>query len=95
MNPARFTVYADMVGDLFHSGHVSFLRRARALAESRAGSASVWMIVGLMSDSDASRYKRRPVLSLVERRQVVEACRLVDQVIAPCPLRVDRALIDA
>jgi glycerol-3-phosphate cytidylyltransferase-like family protein len=25
-----FVVYVDMVGDLFHAGHVSFLRQARS-----------------------------------------------------------------
>ena len=38
-------VYAEMVADLFHRGHVEFLKRARALGD--------YLIVGVMSDEDA------------------------------------------
>jgi cytidyltransferase-like protein len=91
---APFVVYADMVGDLFHSGHVAFLSKARALADERAGGRPVHLVVGLMSDEDATRYKRRPVLTLAERRGVIEACRLVDEVVAPCPEALTDALLD-
>lgn len=61
-----------MVADLFHYGHVEFLRRARALGD--------YLIVGLTSDERAERRKRRPVMSWRERKRVVEACRYVDDV---------------
>ena len=71
-------VYADMVGDLFHAGHVEFLQQARALGDE--------LVVGLHSDDDCEWFKRRPVLTLDERVRVVGACRYVDRVIPSAPV---------
>lgn len=65
-------IYVVMVADLFHYGHVAFLERARAFGD--------YLIVGLTSDENAARKKRRPILSWEERKKVVEACRYVDEV---------------
>jgi glycerol-3-phosphate cytidylyltransferase-like family protein len=95
-----FRVYTDIVGDLFHGGHVSFFERARERATAIAGDKSmngivprVELVVGLMSDDEAATYKRQPVLTLAERTRVVEACRHVDVVIPGCPAKVDSAFI--
>lgn len=66
-------VFAAMVGDLFHFGHVEFLRRARALGDH--------LTVGLVTDRRAASYKRTPILSYEERKAVVSACRYVDAVV--------------
>ncbi|MEM7221624.1 MAG: adenylyltransferase/cytidyltransferase family protein [Pseudomonadota bacterium] len=66
-------VFAAMVGDLFHFGHVVFLRQARALGDH--------LTVGLVTDRRAAGYKRPPVLSYEERKAVVLACRYVDDVV--------------
>jgi cytidyltransferase-like protein len=79
-------VYADMVGDLFHYGHVRFLERARKLGDV--------LVVGIHSDETVAGYKRRPVMTLAERVQVVAACRFVDEVIPDAPLVVTRDWID-
>ena len=71
-------VYADMVADMFHPGHVEFLKKARQFGDV--------LIVGLVSDEDAGPYKRRPVMTLAERTAAVEACRYVDEVIQKSPL---------
>jgi cytidyltransferase-like protein len=81
------TVYVDMVGDLFHYGHVEMLRRARDLGDE--------LLVGVTGDDTVEGYKRRPVLSLAERVRVISACRYVDRVWADCPLRLTDADIDA
>jgi cytidyltransferase-like protein len=73
-------VYADMVGDLFHHGHVEFLRRARDLGDE--------LVVGVHSDATAESYKRTPVMTLDERVRVVEACRYVDEVIPDAPFGI-------
>lgn len=73
-------VYVDMVGDLFHAGHVSLLREARRHGD--------WLMVGVLSDDTAASYKRRPIMTLPERVAVIESCRYVDEVIADAPLRV-------
>ena len=74
-------VYADMTADLFHSGHVEFLKQARALGD--------YLIVGVMSDDDISKWKRHPILTLEERVAVVAACRYVDEAIPNAPWIID------
>lgn len=73
-------VYVDIVGDLFHHGHARFLERARSLGTK--------LIVGVCGDDLTESYKRRPVLTLDERVEMVRACRWADEVIAdvPCPV---------
>jgi cytidyltransferase-like protein len=73
-------VYVDMVGDLFHPGHVTLLRAARELGDH--------LVVGVLSDETAAAYKRRPIMNLAERVAVIEACRYVDEVIADAPDRL-------
>lgn len=73
-------VYVDMVADLFHHGHAELLRRARALGDE--------LVVGVHSDADVETYKRRPIMTLEERRRTVAACRYVDEVIPDAPLAV-------
>ena len=70
-------VYVDMVGDLFHHGHVELLRQARSFGE--------WLVVGVLSDEVVTAYKRRPIMTLNERVAVVRACRYVDEVIPNSP----------
>lgn len=79
-------VYADMVADLFHHGHVEFLRRARELGDE--------LVVGIHSDEDVRSYKRPPVMTMEERVAVVRGCRYVDEVIPNAPLRVTRDWIE-
>ena len=52
-------VYVDMVGDLFHYGHVEILRRAREKGDR--------LLVGVHSDETVMQYKRKPICSMSER----------------------------
>lgn len=80
------TVYVDMVADLFHYGHVNFLRAAREQGD--------YLKVGIHSDEVVRRYKRSPILSMEERMGAVEGCRYVDEVIGDAPLSVSREWIE-
>ncbi|MFE0104931.1 adenylyltransferase/cytidyltransferase family protein [Streptomyces sp. NPDC059009] len=82
----QHTVYVDMVGDLFHPGHVALLKAARAFGDR--------LIVGVLSDEAVTAYKRRPIMSLAERITVIEACRYVDAVIPDAPYRVTTEFLD-
>jgi cytidyltransferase-like protein len=73
-------VYVDMVGDLFHAGHVSLLREARRHGD--------WVVVGVLSDDTAASYKRRPIMTLAERVAVIESCRYVDEVVSDAPFQL-------
>ena len=83
----RARVYVDMVGDLFHPGHVELLRRARTFGE--------WLVVGVLSDEVAGAYKRRPVMTMEERATMVGACRYVDEVLPDAPAVVTAAFMRA
>jgi ethanolamine-phosphate cytidylyltransferase/choline-phosphate cytidylyltransferase len=79
-------VYCDMVGDLFHYGHVRFLERASGLGD--------MLVVGVHSDDTVRAYKRAPVMTMLERIQVISACQFVDEVIPDAPLVVTREWIE-
>ncbi len=79
-------VYADMVADLFHYGHMAFLKKARALGDH--------LVVGVCADDDVVAYKRRPILTMEERVASVTGCRYVDEVLPNAPLMVDRPWIE-
>lgn len=79
-------VYVDMVGDLFHPGHVALLRAAREFGDE--------LVVGVLSDETVSTYKRRPIMTLDERVAVIAACRYVDEVIPDSPYRLTQDFLD-
>ena len=60
-------VYVDMEADLFHYGHVEFLKKARALGDC--------LLVGVIADDVLVSYKRRPILTMHERIASVAGCR--------------------
>ncbi len=65
-------VLALGVFDLFHRGHLEFLRKARARGDR--------LVVAVNTDEKVAQYKRRPVISTEDRLAIVEAVRFVDQV---------------
>ena len=74
-----------MVADLFHYGHVNFLRQARKHGD--------FLLVGVHADEAVMVYKRRPIFSMEERVASVEGCRWADEVVANAPLEIDREWI--
>jgi glycerol-3-phosphate cytidylyltransferase len=78
-------VYVDMVADLFHYGHVEFLRRAKDLGD--------YLLVGVNSDESARANKRAPILNMEERIASVAGCRYVDEVVPDAPWVTDAAWI--
>ena len=78
-------VYANMVADLFHYGHVNFLRQAALLGDE--------LVVGIVSDDLLVAYKRVPVIPQYERVEVVRACRYVTEVIEGTSVIIDEAFM--
>ncbi len=64
-------VYTKMVADLFHPGHVEFLKAARALGDR--------LVVHVVDDERVRKAKRLPILTQEERIAVVASCRYVDE----------------
>jgi len=79
-------IYASMVADLFHYGHVAFLKQARALG--------THLIVGLISDDVATAYKRKPILSQEERAKVMAGCKYVNEIVLNAPLAPTREFLE-
>jgi cytidyltransferase-like protein len=71
-----------MVADLFHPGHVAFLKAARALGDR--------LHVYVLEDDFVSRIKQPPIMAQNERLAVVGACRYVDEVHSNGPLKISR-----
>ena len=78
-------VYTDMVGDLFHYGHVELLKQARALGD--------YLLVGVHADDAVTAHKRKPILTMEERVACVAGCRYVDEVLPNAPWITDRGWI--
>jgi len=80
-NRQQKRVYTRMVADLFHEGHVSFLRAARALG--------THLTVCVVSDERVVENKGKlPVMKQAERAVVVAACKYVDAVMTETPASV-------
>ena len=79
-NKKTIRIYVDMVADLFHAGHVNFLKQARSIGDE--------LVVGIHSDETVAGYKRQPIMNMSERIAVVESCIYVDEVVANAPLHV-------
>ena len=69
----RITVYAYVVGDLLHIGHLKSLQQAKALGD--------YLIVGVLTDEATMAYKRMPVIPFGERMELIANLKCVDDVV--------------
>lgn len=79
-------IYTKIVGDLFHPGHVNFLRAARQRGDK--------LVVHVVDDERVEIYKRRPVMTQEERLEVVSACKWVDEAVAEGPRMITREFLE-
>ena len=77
-------VYVDGVFDLFHVGHISFLKKARQLGTK--------LIIGVVTDEDAISYKRRPIIPFQFRKELIEELNIAIKVI-PAMLHINKDFI--
>ena len=66
-------VFTAGVWDILHVGHLNLLRRAKALGDR--------LIVGVLTDEAAERYKPRPVMPFDQRLELIAELRVVDEVV--------------
>eukprot|EP01121_Diplochlamys_sp_Union-15-3_P020058 TRINITY_DN76_c0_g1_i2.p1 TRINITY_DN76_c0_g1~~TRINITY_DN76_c0_g1_i2.p1 ORF type:complete len:373 (-),score=75.71 TRINITY_DN76_c0_g1_i2:71-1189(-) len=85
--PDDIIVYADGGFDLFHVGHIDFLKRAKELG--------TYLIVGVNPDKVINEKKGwgYPVMNLHERVLSVLSCRYVDEVIIGAPWSLTEQII--
>jgi len=86
INESTTRVYADMVADLFHYGHVEFLRQVSEMGD--------YVLVGINGDDISEVYKRKPIHSMEQRIASVRACKYVDEVIPNAPWLFDPTWIE-
>lgn len=68
-------LYTGGTFDLFHKGHVNFLRQCKEIAD--------YVVVSLNTDDFIYRYKGSyPVINFEDRRDVLLSCKYVDEVIS-------------
>jgi choline-phosphate cytidylyltransferase/glycerol-3-phosphate cytidylyltransferase len=68
----RKVVYVTGTFDLFHVGHLGFIKRARGYGN--------FLVVGLNTDEYVQSYKSRPVILYHEREMILRAIRYIDAV---------------
>jgi glycerol-3-phosphate cytidylyltransferase len=70
-------VYTGGTFDLFHAGHVNFLKRCQEIA-----GVGGRVVVALNTDEFIFTYKKKkPILSFQQRKDVLDSCRYVDEVV--------------
>lgn len=81
-------VYIDGIFDLFHYGHIESFRKCKELYE------DVTLIVGVISDKNATSYKRPPIYCESHRYALVENSKYVDQIIEDSPLVITKEFME-
>ena len=81
-------VYIDGVFDLFHRGHLESLKKSKFIDE------NVTLLVGIISDEDATSYKRKPIINFEDRIEIIKSIKYVDRVIEKCPLIITESFIN-
>nr|KAJ3420045.1 hypothetical protein HK105_006179 [Polyrhizophydium stewartii] len=73
-------VYVGGAFDMFHPGHIEFLKGARQQG--------TFLIAGIYSDENVSltRHSKYPIMNLHERALSVLACRYVDDIVLDAPV---------
>ncbi len=67
-------VYAYVVGDIIHKGHIEALKNAKALGDK--------LIVGVLTDTAVQEKKPQPTIGFEERFDIVRSLSFVDCVVA-------------
>ena len=72
-------IYVDGVFDLTHYGHFSLFEKIKKVYPFSN------LIVGVSSDEDCIKYKKKTILTQDERIKTVSYCKYVDCVLKNCP----------
>lgn len=74
--------------DLLHYGHIRFLKEAKSHGD--------WLVVALESDENVRRMKgdSRPIHTQKQRKEMLEAISVVDEVISLSPISTDQEYAD-
>ena len=85
---SKYIIYTDMVGDLCHMNHIKHLEKCKKFKE------NCLLYVGLHSDKDSEKWKRVPVMNLLEREYIFKSLKMVDKVIINAPIVITEDFIN-
>ena len=79
--PDDVVVYIAGAFDMFHIGHLRFIKECAKLG--------TYVVVGLHTDQEVNRYRgvNHPIMNLNERTLSVLACKFVNEVVIGAPYR--------
>ena len=86
---AKRNIYVDGIWDLFHTGHLKNIKSIKKL-----DGKDNFLIVGVVSDKDASNYKRQPIIEEKQRVEIIKSLKYVDKVIENCPLVINEEFLE-
>lgn len=66
-------LYTGGTFDLFHYGHINFLKKCYCLCEN--------IVVGLNSDEFVNQYKEKPIMSYEEREKSLIECKYISRIV--------------
>jgi len=72
----KVIVYANVVADIPHRGHIEFFRKAKALGD--------YLIIGVHPDNITQDYKRKPIMPYKDRVEILKSIKEIDLVIKDC-----------
>lgn len=80
-------VYTDGIFDLFHRGHIEYLKACKNIFKDLGEEVEkVFLIVGIVNDKDATGYKRIPIYNENDRYEIIENIKCVNKIIKDAPL---------
>ena len=65
-------IYVPLAVDILHSAHINILKKAKKYGK---------VIVGLLTDSAISEYKKFPLIDYKERYNTLKGIKFVDQIV--------------
>ena len=86
-NNKKYIVYMDGVFDLFHRGHIEAINKAKNIRD------DVYLIIGIVSDNDATDYKRKPIFHEDDRFKIISSIKGIDQIVFPAPLIIKKEFV--
>lgn len=78
-------IWIDGCFDVCHFGHANALRQAKEMGE--------YLVVGVHSDEEITKYKGIPIMNEKERIAVLESFKWVDEIVPNAPYCTDLQIV--
>lgn len=82
-------IYCDGIFDLFHEGHYLHFKKIKDYFDE-----PIFLMVGIIDDRSATKYKRTPIMNEEKRYSVVDSCIYVDKTIITNMLIINKEFME-